>query len=99
VTKTDIKAANDIFGKNLGSLKGKTMWQSASHVSAGVDAVLPEVLCAGRDVSVAIDIMFVNKICFFITLSRDIRFGTVKSIPNRLVTTVQKMFGEGGEIV
>jgi hypothetical protein len=47
-----------------------------------VDAIPPEVLHAGRNVSVAIDIMFVNKIPFFITLSCNIRFGTVESIPN-----------------
>jgi hypothetical protein len=47
-----------------------------------VDAILPEVLCAGRNVTVAVDIMFVNKIPFFITLSCNIRFRTVKSIPN-----------------
>jgi hypothetical protein len=34
VTKADIKSADNIFGKNLGSLKGKTVRQSASHVTA-----------------------------------------------------------------
>jgi hypothetical protein len=58
-------------------------------VSAGVDAIPLEVLCAGRNVSIGIDIMFVSKIPFFITLLCNIRFGTVKSIPNRQVTTVR----------
>jgi hypothetical protein len=54
-----------------------------------VDAIPPEVLQAGRNVSVAIDIMFVNKLPFFITLSREIKFGTVESIPNRQVATIR----------
>jgi hypothetical protein len=89
VTKADIKAADDIFGKNLGSLKGKMVRQSASHISVGVDAIPPEVLRAGRNVSVTIDIMFVNKLPFFITLSLEIKFGTVESIPNQQVTTIR----------
>jgi hypothetical protein len=89
VTKANIKAANDIFGKNLGSLKGKTAQQSAGRVSAGVDALPPDVLPTGRNMNAAIDIMFVNKIPFFIKLLRDLRFGTVESIPNRQVTTVR----------
>jgi hypothetical protein len=54
--------------KSLSILKGKTMRQSTSHVAAGVDAIPDEVLQAGQDVTVAIDIMFVNKLPFFITL-------------------------------
>jgi hypothetical protein len=83
VTKADIKAADDIFGKNLRSLKGKTVR------SVGVDAIPPEVLQAWRNVSIVIDITFVNKIPFFITLLREIKFGTVESIPDQQVTTIQ----------
>jgi hypothetical protein len=52
-----IRAANNIFAKNLSCLKGKTVRQSTSHV----DAILAEVLLAGRDMIVAINIIFVNK--------------------------------------
>jgi hypothetical protein len=62
--------------------------QSTSHIGAGVDAIPPVVLCTGRNVIVAIDIMFVYKLPFFITLSREIKFGTVKSIPHHQVTTI-----------
>jgi hypothetical protein len=33
--------------------------------------------------------MFVNKVPFFVTISREIKFGTVESIPNRQVTTIK----------
>jgi hypothetical protein len=77
------KLPTKFLARILGLLKGKTVQQSAGHVTAGVDAILPEVLCAARNVSIAIDIMSVNKIPFFITISRDIKFGTVETIPNQ----------------
>lgn len=36
------------------------------------------------------DIMFVNKIPFLVTISRDIKFGTVKMIQNQKGTTIMK---------
>jgi hypothetical protein len=90
VSKADIRAAEDIFGRDLGSLKEKPVRQSISQVMADVDAIPEEVLRVGQDVTVAIDIMFVNKIPFFIALSREIKFGTVESVPNSQVTTIHK---------
>jgi hypothetical protein len=41
-----------------------------------------------KGVTVAIDIMFVNKIAFLITVSRDLHFGTVEVLTNRQVSAV-----------
>jgi hypothetical protein len=64
VTKADIRAAEDIFGPNLGSLKGKTVRRSNERVVAGMDPVPEEVLQLHDRITLAIDIMFVNKIPF-----------------------------------
>ena len=88
VTKGDAVAAEDMFGRNLGSLKGKTPHTTAKHVPAGVDPVPPEIMKIHRDVTIAIDIMYVNKIPFFITVSRDLRFGTIESLADCRVSTV-----------
>jgi hypothetical protein len=88
VTKANIAAADDIFGKNLGSLKGKTAQQSNIHEEGGVDALPLEVVW----LSIAIDIMFINKVPFFIALSCKIKFGTVESLPNRQIATVKICF-------
>ena len=47
---------------------------------------MPEdVLQANKDVTFSADIMFVNKIPFFTTVSRDIKFTTVEGIEKRTV--------------
>ena len=89
VTKADIQAAEDIFGPNLGSLKGKTVRRPNEHVEAGIDAVPTELLELHGQMTLAIDIMFVNKIAFFVTTSREIKFGTIEALPNRRITTIK----------
>jgi len=90
VTTESVRLAHDIFGPNLGSLKGKTVYRPSRHVRAGVDPVPPDTLRRHRNVTLAIDIMFVNKIPFLVTVSRNIRFVTVTDLANRQSTTVEK---------
>ena len=88
VTKADIKAAEDIYGPNLGALKGKTVAHPNPHVPAGVDQVPTSIMEVHRSVTLAIDVMFINKVAFLITTSRNLKFGTVEAISNRQVTTI-----------
>ncbi len=67
VTDQHVRLANDLFGPNLGSLKGKTVHRPSPHVEAGIDPVPPAILTRHRDVTLAVDIMFVNKIPFLVT--------------------------------
>jgi hypothetical protein len=53
VTKADIQAAENIFGLNLGSLKGKTVRRPNEHVQAGIAAVPLEVIQLYRQVAIA----------------------------------------------
>ena len=87
-TKEDIWATDDIFGLNLGSLKGKTVWRPNKHVQAATSRVPHSILKLHRDVVLSMDIMFVNKIPFLVTLSCNLRFSTVESLPNCQVGTV-----------
>ena len=88
LTKVDIQAAEDIYGPNLGALKGKTVDRSNPHVPAGVDHVPTSIMDVHHSVTLAIDVMFINKVAFLITISRNLKFGTVEAISNRQITTI-----------
>jgi hypothetical protein len=64
--------------------------QPNPHVAMGVNPILQEILTIYRDVMISIDITFVNKVLFFITVSCSIKFGMVEMILNRQVKTVKK---------
>ncbi|KAG7374846.1 reverse transcriptase RNA-dependent DNA polymerase [Nitzschia inconspicua] len=90
VTKRSIQIASDVFGPNLGSLKGKTVHRPSPHVQTNFDPVPPEILERHRVVTLATDILFVNKIPFLLTVSRHLRFVTVCDLPNRQLPTVER---------
>jgi hypothetical protein len=91
VTKADIDAAEQIFGSNVGSIKRKTVRHSADPVIPGINGIPFEVMKLHGNITLTIDIMFVNKIPFFITKSQDIHFVTVKALPNCQIATVNKV--------
>jgi len=90
VTVKDILTAEQIYGPNLGSLKGKTVWRQESHV-AGNQVELPmTILDEFRNVLLCIDIMFVNGIPFLMTISRAIKFGTAEMLNRRDIPHLMK---------
>jgi hypothetical protein len=91
IHREDILAAEDIFGPEVGSLKGKTTRMKAPKVEEDrYDGVPAPILSRYHDVTLCVDIMFVNKIPFVVTMSKHIRFITVEAIANRKVPAIWK---------
>ncbi len=88
VTRTDVMAAEDLFGPNLGSLKGKTVRRETPHVKTQFAHIPPVIMARYHNVTIAVDIMFINKFPFFVSISRNIKFGTVELLKNRKADTL-----------
>jgi hypothetical protein len=78
VTREDILAAEHIFGKDGGSLKAKTVRKASLPIRAMVMQIPPSIMERYRTVVLMVDVMFVNKLPFFVTISCDVRFATAQ---------------------
>jgi hypothetical protein len=90
VTHQDISAADHILGKNISALKGKTAYQQGTPISGRTDGIPRGIQLHFQGAVLAIDIMFVNKIPFLVTISKGLRFGMSEVLKNRHVHTVAK---------
>ena len=71
---SDFKIADDIYGPNLGAMKGKTVHRPNPHVDARLYPVPSEIMAAHPTLVLEIDIFFVNKLAFFISHSQAVHF-------------------------
>ena len=80
LTADDVKTADHIYSHDLGSIKRKTIRLSLELVKIPSSNIPPDLMAKYRNVILAVDVMFVNKISFFITTSCDIKFNTVEML-------------------
>ena len=101
-TRADVIAAEHIFGQDIGSIKGKTVQCCPHKVSTYMEAVPTSILKQYKEVTICMDIIFVNGIMFFITISSNMRFGTVQPIKDmrqptiiKVIKNVRDIYAEG----
>jgi hypothetical protein len=94
VTKRDIMAAEDIYGPDIGILKGKTVRCSPQKVSTDMTySPLPAVVHERyQEVTLCADIMYVNRIPFFVSISWKIKFGTIEALDSQSQGRLFKAF-------
>jgi hypothetical protein len=94
VTVQDIYVALKIWGKNIAALKGKTTRRKTIPVARYYVKITLELIKLHKEVFLMIDILFVNKNPFFLTLSRKITFTAVNHLADRTVPQIFKAFKE-----
>ena len=88
VTPRDILIANELFGPDVGALKGKTTRRAPPIVDSTMSVDLTSILKHYGEVTLCVDLMYVNTVPLLVTLSRNIKFGTVEAVPDRKEATI-----------
>jgi hypothetical protein len=88
----DAKVASKNWGRNIAALKGKTTRSTPQHVVTDIVKIPVKIRDLHKFITISIDIFFVNKIIFFIMLSRKICFTTVTHLSNCKVNMIFKAF-------
>lgn len=83
ITVQDVDVAEKIFGKDVGSLKGKTSRSKPTPVVHDIVEIPPELKEAQRDIDLCFDIMFVNGWPFLVSVSKRLKYRTVELISSR----------------
>ena len=81
ITPADLKRAMNIYGKDFASIKGKTKRLNPKHITTPTLMNLPDHIIKWHvNVTICIDIFYINKMPFFHTISRKLQFRTAEFI-------------------
>ena len=90
VTPRDILIANKLFGPGVGALKGKTTRRGPPIVDSPVSVDTTSILKYYGEITLCVDLMYVNKAPLIVTLSRNIKFGTMEAVADQKEATLLK---------
>ena len=90
VTPRDVIVANKLFGPNVGTLKGKTTRRGLPIVDSPMSVDMTSILEHYGEVTLCVDLMYVNKVPLLVTLSRNIKFGMMEAVADQKETTLLK---------
>ena len=84
-----MRRAEQIYGQDLGNLKGKTTRRNPPTVDHITQQCPPKIIEEYGDITLSADVMYVNGIPFFVTRSRHVHFGTVDVLPTLQATDIK----------
>ncbi len=90
VTVKDAMVAYKIWGPSVAALKGKTVQKKPEPIKTDIVSIPKEIHELHKEVTLTIDIFFVNSIPFFVTLSQVLYFTTVTHLPDRSLGQIFK---------
>ena len=90
VTPRDVIIANKVFGPDVGALKGKTTRQGPPIVDSPVSVDTTSIFEHYGEITFCVDLMYVNKVPLLVTLSHNIKFGTMEAVADWKEATLLK---------
>ena len=81
MTTKDINLAEKIFGKDIGTLKGKSTRTKPSPVVSDIIEIPPELYDARDKWELAMDIMFVNDVPYMTSITKALYYRTATPMP------------------
>ena len=94
ITLEDIKVCEKIFGLNIAALKGKTTRSKPPVVVNDWVEVPRELKLAHQGIILCADILFIEEIPFLMTVSKHLKFITIRFLPNQKKDTIAKALDE-----
>ena len=86
VTTKDVDNAEKIFGKDVSSLKGKSMQPTPTTVIDDYVDIPREIMENNANLELCMDIMFINELPFLTTIDRQIKFRSLVPMESRMST-------------
>ena len=90
LNRDDIRGAEDIWGGDLGCLKGKNPIHKTPHIRGEILLLPITILERYKNLTLAGDIIFINGIRFTNTISRHTKFMTAEHIANAEASELQE---------
>ena len=88
VTPEDITIANDLFGPDLATIRGKTVRHSPERVVMDYVEIPRDFLEKHYRVTLVADVMFVNSVPFLVSASRSLNLITIEHAPHRTASKI-----------
>ena len=93
VTPWDVIIVDKLFGPNISTLKGKTTCCGPPIVDSPMPVDISSILKYYGEVTLCVDLMYMNKVPLLVTLSRNVKFGMVDAVADQKEATLLKCIG------
>ena len=90
VTPRDVLITNKLFGPKISALIGKTTWRGPHIVDSPMSVDMTSILKHYGEITLCVDLMYVNKVPLLVALSQNIKFGTMEAVADQKEATLIK---------
>jgi hypothetical protein len=90
VTLEDIRVSERIFGQDMYAIKGKSTRSKPKVVINDYGEVPKELIDAQKNVTLCVDIMFLDEVAFLVTVSKYIKYITLRFLEDQKSGTIMK---------